>query len=794
MKINFNSITIRTTVHIILFTLAFIFFVTFVVRSLFTDSYMDLEKDKVALISDNIAEPLGLNISYNFDESVAEIANKTLSNKNVLLVNIYNDLLEEEYNFSEYNLTIEDHKKNLELINKQNILDPATNKKIGTLVIVYSNDSYEEYMNNFNLWFFWGILGFAFSLLVLTYFLYKSLKNLSILDQSLKNFDPQKPQKMHLITSNKDEVFSISQSANIMIENIIEFLDNTKKLNSQLLLSQGHLKDAQRMAKVGSFEYDVINNELSLSDEYYRILGVKLSVKFTWDDFLNLISIDDEKYVREVLSDSITRGSKFSIKYKLSLANNKDIYIQTKGKVRKKKGGDTKITAISMDITNDVKNKQIIEQLAYFDALTGLANRTLLKDRMLKAIQNAKRSEEKMGVIFLDLDHFKLINDTLGHGVGDELLIYISNILKSQTRDSDTLSRLGGDEFVILLPSMKDLAHVESFASKIQKSLEHKHNIGSHQLYITSSIGVAVYPEHGDSCDELIRNADTAMYEAKNDGRNRYKVYSQTMGNFVDKQLNLEQDLTEAVKIKEQIQVYYQVKVDAQSKNILGAEALVRWNHPTDGLIYPDDFIYMAESTGLMIELGNIITDQSIAMVKELNELNVIGIKMAINLSARQFQDSSLVPFVSKTLEKYSIDPSQIEFEITESISMSNMTNTMRILNELKELGVSIAIDDFGTGHSSLAYLKKFPIDTLKIDRSFVTNIVDDDEDRVIAQTIISMAHSLGLKTVAEGVETQEHVDMLQNMECDILQGYFYSKPISKSTFKEFIKEYEINN
>ena len=266
------------------------------------------------------------------------------------------------------------------------------------------------------------------------------------------------------------------------------------------------------------------------------------------------------------------------------------------------------------------------------------------------------------------------------------------------------------------------------------------------------------------------------------------------MGNFVDKQLNLEQDLTEAVKTKDQIEVYYQVKIDALSKRILGAEALVRWNHPNNGLVFPDEFIYMAESTGLMIELGNIITDQSIRMVKELNRLGVIGFKMAINLSARQFQDINLVPFISKTLKKFDIDPSQIEFEVTESISMSNMTNTLRILTELKELGTSIAIDDFGTGHSSLAYLKKFPIDTLKIDRSFITDIVEDEEDRIIAQTIISMAHSLGLKTVAEGVETQEHVDMLQNMECDILQGYFYSKPIDEDAFIKFIQEYEINN
>ena len=794
MKINFNSITVKTLIHISVFSFAFIFFVTFVVRTLFTDSYMDLEKDKVVLISENIVEPISLNLSYGFTEAISEIATKTLLNKNILLIEINDAQNKHLYTFTNYELSLSEHRKNKELINTDKLIDPATGSNIGEITIVYSNDSYERYMSNFNILFFWGIFGFALSLILLTYLLYKSLKNLALLDTSLKNFNPKEPKRLNLENTNRDEVYSISQSANIMIDNIIDYLNDAEELNSELTLSQSHLKDAQRMAKVGSFEYNITENDFNLSDEYYRILGTKLNTKFTWNKFLSLISADDYSRVKNIFTKAIQTGSQFTINYMLTLKNNKEIYILTKGKVRKKQDGSVKITAVSMDVTQDVKNKQIIEKLAYFDALTGLANRTLLKDRMSKAVQNARRNKEKIGVVFLDLDHFKLINDTLGHSVGDDLLVYISEVLKRETRDSDTLARLGGDEFLILLPAIKDISDVENFALKIQKALAHKHDIGTHQLYITSSIGVAVYPEHGETCDELIRNADTAMYEAKNDGRNKHKTYSQTMGNYVDKQLSLEQDLTEAVRTKEQIEVYYQAKIDANTKEILGAEALVRWNHPQHGLIFPDDFIYMAESTGLMVSLGDIITEQAISMINELNEIGLIGAKMAINLSARQFQDSSLVPFISKTLKKYDIDPSQVEFEITESISMSNMTNTLRILTELRDIGLSIAIDDFGTGHSSLAYLKKFPINTLKIDKSFVMGIIEDEEDRIIAQTIISMAHSLGLRTVAEGVETKEHVDMLQNMECDILQGYYYSKPIKKDEFKEFIKEYKINN
>ena len=790
MKLNFDSIAFKTTRNIAIFSFAFTLFVVFVVKNLFTDSYMQLEKDKVVLISNQIAPALSLNLSYDFQNAIKEIGKKALLNKNILLIKIESPKKKELYRFSNANFTLKDYIHKHELIHEEELKDPGTLSTIAKLTIVYSKASYEKYMNSFNIWFLSGIFIFMFSLLLLSYFLFRSLKNLSILDEKLKNFNPEDPKQIAITTNKNDEISSITRSANIMIRNIVTYFSELKELTSQLLLTQAHLKDAQRMAKVGSLDYDIVKDKLILSDEYYRILGVNAHTHFSWIDFLTLVSNEDYLRVKETLDNAIKNGSQFSLSYTLVLEDNKKIHIETKGKVRSKKDGFHKLTAISMDVTQDVENKKTIEKLAYFDALTGLANRTLLKDRMLKAMQIAKRNEEKLAVIFLDLDHFKLINDTLGHSVGDELLIHVSNLLKTQIRSSDTLARLGGDEFVIFLPAVTSSSDVENLANKIKNSLDYKHTIGTHQLYVTSSIGAAVFPKDGDTCDELIRNADAAMYEAKENGRNRYKMYSQQMGDFVDKQLNLEQDLVEAVKSKEQIEVYYQVKTDANSKKVIGAEALVRWNHPTRGLVFPDDFIYMAESTGLMVELGKIITDQSIKMIKELNDLNIPNFKMAINLSARQFQDDNLISDIEKTLSKYNVDSSEVEFEITESLSMANMNNTLRILNRLRDIGVTIAIDDFGTGHSSLAYLKKFPINTLKIDKSFVTDITENEDDKVIAQTIISMAHSLGFKTVAEGVETQEHVDMLQNMGCDILQGYFYSKAITKEAFLEYVKKY----
>ncbi len=790
MKINFNSITTRTLAHVSIFTIAFILFITFVVRNLFTESYQKLEQDKLTFIAKSISRPIALNLSYGFDEAVNELLEEALEDKNILFIKIDNEIVDLESIHTNSSLKLQEHINNKELINTQELYDPITLENIGTLTIVYSSDSYKQYMINFNKLFLGGVLIFALVLFLLTYFLYKSLSNLATLAASLKIFNPKNPQKIDLITTRKDEVFSIVESANIMIENIILFLNKMSILNSELMLSQSHLKDAQRMAKVGSVEYNLISGELVLSDEYYRLLGVPLHTRLSWNDLLNFVDPKDKEKVKKIISNAIREGVHFNLQYKLILKDKKEIYLQTHGKVIKEQDGSAKITAISMDVTRDIENKNIIEKLAYYDPLTGLVNRTLLKDRVETAIKNSTRSHQKMAVLFLDLDHFKLINDTLGHNVGDELLIHIANLLQEEIRETDTLSRLGGDEFVVVLESVKHLDDVEKLANKILHSLNKKHIIGTHELYLTSSMGVSIYPQHGSDYDTLVRSADTAMYEAKSGGRNCYKLYSDTMGNFVDKQHALEQDLSEAVKTQEQIRVYYQAKVDTISKQVIGAEALVRWEHPTRGLVFPNDFIYMAESTGLMVELGNIIIDKSIAMIEEINALGFIGMKMAINLSARQFGDDSLVSFISTTLKKYKIDPSQVEFEITETISMSNIENTLRILHELKDIGVSIAIDDFGTGYSSLSYLKKFPIDTLKVDQSFVMGIVDNEDDRIIAQTIISMAHSLGFKTVAEGVETEEHVEILENMDCDILQGYYYSKPIDKEKFIDFLKEF----
>jgi len=790
MKFNIHSIIFKTLFHLITFSTIFIIFISFSAKSVFSTAYMNLEKEKISIITKNIMPSIALNVNFGFMKAIEDIANTTLENENVLLLKITSKQYNMHLTYTQHNQTIEDYKKENEFVIISELTDPTTQKDIGEVTLVYSNDSYESYMRTFYKLFFLGILAFSISIIVLAYLLFKSLRNLTNLDHCLKNFKPEEPQKFKLSISSKDEISSIAISANIMIDNIIKYLDYSKELTTQLSQNQLHLKDAQRIANIGSWEYDITKDSLMLSDEVYRIYGLKKSVVLDWRTFNEFITDGHKEYIDSVLQNAIKNGSVFDIKYEINVKN-KIIDIHTRGKVRKKANGNVKITAVSMDISEETKNKKIIDKLAYYDALTELPNRSLLKDRAIKALQNASRNQNsKVAMIFLDLDHFKLINDTLGHGTGDKLLIYVAKLLLEQVRESDTVARIGGDEFILLLPNIKSIEDVENIAKKILRVFQGQHNIEDHQLYITTSMGASIYPDTSSDMDELIKNADTAMYDAKQDGRNKYKIYAKSMGNYISTQMLIEQDLKKAVNTKTELEVYYQAKIDTNTNKISGAEALIRWNHPIKGLIFPDDFINVAESTGIILKMGNWIIEQSIIQLKEWDKLGFKDLKVAINLSPRQFQDNNLVSFIYNMIEKYDINPKNLEFEITETMSMTNMDATLRVLNELKNIGVSIAIDDFGTGYSSLAYLKEFPVNTLKIDKSFVMDMIKNDGDKIIVQTIITMAHSLGFTTVAEGVESLEHIEILKSMKCDELQGYHFSKAIPKDKFIQFLQNY----
>lgn len=431
---------------------------------------------------------------------------------------------------------------------------------------------------------------------------------------------------------------------------------------------------------------------------------------------------------------------------------------------------------IQNDVTQIKCYQEELERQANYDSLTGLANRNLLKERLQHAIMQCHRHEQPFTVAFIDIDNFKLINDSLGHSAGDQLLSQFGERLLSCVRESDTVARLGGDEFVALLTDQyEDSNH--AVMRRIQTELAKPFNIQGRELIVTSSIGLSSYPTDGDDPEGLLANADVAMYRAKTHGRNNFQFYSKEMNARVGERLSLKNDLWHALE-NDELLLQYQPQLDLASGRAIGMEALIRWKHPKLGLIPPLDFIPMAEEDGLIVPIGEWVMRTACVQTLELQKAGYPHMRVAVNLSARQLAQPDFVDTVKKVLHETGIDPHCLELEITESMVMQNVEQAIRILNDINNLGVHISLDDFGTGYSSLSWLKRFPIDRLKIDRSFIRDITTDADDAVIAQSIIALAHALRVDVIAEGIETQEHLEFLRQNSCDGGQGYFFSKPV----------------
>ena len=429
-----------------------------------------------------------------------------------------------------------------------------------------------------------------------------------------------------------------------------------------------------------------------------------------------------------------------------------------------------------------------MEHLAYHDALTGLPNRPLFMDRLIMSVAQATRSNQKLAVFFLDLDRFKDINDSLGHSMGDGLLKSVAERIRRCVREGDTVARFGGDEFTLLIPKIDHIEDAAKIAQKILETLKIPFSIADHELFVTTSVGISIYPIDGSDPETLVRNADTAMYRAKDQGRDNYQLYAPAMNARALERLALENMLRKAISHRELV-LYYQPIADMKTKAIVGVEALLRWNHPELGLLAPGHFISVAEMSGLIIPIGDWVLRTACKQTKLWQKRIDPELTVAVNLSARQFQQPNLTEIISEALEETGLDAKSLELEITESNAMQNAENTIYTLRELKSLGVRIAMDDFGTGYSSLNYLKKFPIDTLKLDQSFVREITTDSSDAAIATAVIAMAHSLNLKVIGEGVETEEQFEFLQRQKCDYIQGYLFSRPLAVENLETYLIE-----
>ena len=429
---------------------------------------------------------------------------------------------------------------------------------------------------------------------------------------------------------------------------------------------------------------------------------------------------------------------------------------------------------------SDVDRAMSEEKLAWYathDALTGLSNRLLLADQLTKALENAKSPTKSVAVLFIDLDRFKVINDSLGHVIGDELLVAAGRRIRESLAESQIAARIGGDEFTVVLPEVRNVDEAIEVARRIQSSFETPFTLGPHQVFTTVSIGIALN-EPNEAPLNLIRHADMAMYHAKNRGRARYVVFHPSMDEAAVRRLELESGLRRAIANHE-LRVYYQPEVEIDTGRIAGMEALVRWESPDRGLVPPSEFIAVAEESGLILPIGRWVLREACRQAKEWEEQYKIPLAVSVNLSGRHFQQSTLIEEVSEVIAATRINPAHLILEITETVAMEGAETTIDVLRKLKSIGICLAIDDFGTGFSSLAYLKRFPVDYLKIDKSFVDGVAEDGHDTAIVEAVIALGHALGLKLIAEGVESSEQVEQLRLLGSEIGQGYYYGTPLT---------------
>lgn len=446
------------------------------------------------------------------------------------------------------------------------------------------------------------------------------------------------------------------------------------------------------------------------------------------------------------------------------------------------------IVGSSIDVTDYKKTQEQVKYLSNYDSLTGLPNRVLLNDRLDLAISHAKRNNQMLSVMFLDLDRFKYINDTLGHNTGDLLLKMVAERLRKTVRDDDTIARMGGDEFALIFTDIEQENHVVIIAENIMNVFDSAFTVNGHEFYVTPSIGISIYPNDGQLAESLLKNADMAMYRAKEFGKNNYQFFTKFMNEKATKRLGLENSLRKALERNEFL-LHYQPQVELSTGKIVGCEALIRWNNTELGLVSPAEFIPLAEETGLIIPMGEWIIREACNQLKILHTAGYNDIRMAVNISAKQFEQQDLPGIITEILSETEIKAQYLELEITESTIMKSTDRTTRILDRLKEMGIRISIDDFGTGFSSLGYLQRFSADTLKIDQSFIRNIPLSSNDEAIVTAIINMAHVLRLSVIAEGVETEEQLEFLRKINCNEIQGYYISRPLPAADFEKVISK-----
>lgn len=568
----------------------------------------------------------------------------------------------------------------------------------------------------------------------------------------------------------------------------IRLLSEKELIASTMHKLHERLEVSQSLAHVGTWDWDIVNETLVWTDETYRIFGVKpQKFKATYDAFLFYIHEDDRQAVTDAVNNAIKNDTFYTIKHRVCRPSGEIRQVLEKGQVLRDKAGKAiRMIGAVLDITQLNQSEEKLKKLAHYDDVTQLPNRVLCRQEIETRIARALLTDKKFAILYIDLDNFKNINDTQGHLVGDEFLYDRSQKLLKIMPEGMFLARFGGDEFIIITDYSDDEEDVRlqatTFAKRLIPFIPIKKSYDNFTIDVTASIGIAIFPSHGDTFTSLLSSADKAMYQVKNTGKNNFKIYHDDIDQKRLRELQLISDMRIGLTTG-QFHVHYQAKQCLKTDELTGCEALIRWQHPTLGNIPPLEFISLAESSGLIIPLGKLVLEQSCLFIKQWQAHSGKPLVVSVNVSSLQLKNSKFTEEVLEAINDVGISGYNIELELTESLLMENIETTLPTLHDLKEIGVSISIDDFGTGYSSLSYLQKLPVDTLKIDKSFIDSITSSAEDVWIVQNTISLALGLKLKTVAEGVETKEQKSILSSLGCDLLQGYFYSKPIPKDDF-----------
>ncbi|MDX5300411.1 MAG: EAL domain-containing protein, partial [Gammaproteobacteria bacterium] len=556
-----------------------------------------------------------------------------------------------------------------------------------------------------------------------------------------------------------------------------------------LLAETRRLHDAHRMARLGDWQMDLVGGALSGSPEFVRLLGYAPDMPLTWNHYLQHVHSEDRQRISDAWNALLQTGHPLFIEHRLVVPGVPLRHVQLRAEVDAYHEMQ-RLRGTLMDITEHQHYHDALHKAAHFDALTGLPNRAHFYERLRHQCDDSQQRRTGFALLFIDLDRFKIINDSLGHGAGDELLRLVAERLNETVQGRGFIARLGGDEFALLLARDADMDNVNALAGALVETLAKPFVLLGHPSFITLSIGVARFPDDGTDPETLLRHADLAMYAAKNGGRNNFQYFRADRDKTSPDQVHLESEMHLALE-RNEFELFYQGQYRASDLQLVGAECLLRWRHPERGLVSPAQFIPLLEETGLIVRTGRWVLEESCRVLQawQREGLDPKTFSLAVNLSAHQVNREQLMGDITELLDGYGLEPGVLGLELTESSIMQEPARAGQLFRQLRSMGVQIAIDDFGTGYSSLSYLRRFAPDLLKIDRSFVADILKEDKDLEIVTGIIQLAHTLGIEVVAEGVETEAQLARLQSVGCDYVQGFLLARPVPQADFEAMLRE-----